>query len=92
MTVRIQVLVDQRERAAFQRQARLEGLSLSAWLREAGRASLRAQDRAAKFTDADSLNSFFERCDRHSGNGVEPDWDDHRRIMESSRQQGLSEP
>jgi hypothetical protein len=36
MAVRIQVVVDEREREAFRAQARAEGRSLSGWLREEG--------------------------------------------------------
>ena len=91
MTVRVQVILDERERAEFRRQARQEGQSLSAWLREAGHERMRARERAPKFTDRKSLAEFFERCDRHAGAGPEPDWVEHRRVIEQSRLEGLPE-
>jgi len=89
MTIRVQVVLGEHERAAFRRQARLEGLSLSAWLREAGRERLREQERMPQFVDRESLAAFFERCDRHAGEGREPDWAEHRRVIEASRSDGL---
>ncbi|MDT8449071.1 MAG: hypothetical protein RQ847_02755 [Wenzhouxiangellaceae bacterium] len=87
----MQVVLDERERAAFRRQARLEGQSLSAWLREAGRARMRDREHEPKFADRESLAEFFARCDEKTGPGVEPDWTEHRRVIESSRRQGLPE-
>lgn len=89
MAIRVQVVLDERERAAFRRQARLEGLSLSAWLREAGRERLSEQERMPRFADRESLTAFFERCDRHAGEGKEPDWAEHRQVIEASRGEGL---
>jgi capsular polysaccharide biosynthesis protein len=91
MAVRVQVILDESERAEFRRQARREGQSLSAWLRQAGQERLRARERAPKFTDRNSLAEFFERCDRHAGAGPEPDWVEHRRVIEQSRLEGLPE-
>lgn len=92
MAVRVQVLLDERERAEFRRQARLEGQSLSAWLRDAGRARLRERERLPKFSDSDALGAFFERCDAHAGSGAEPDWAEHRRVIDASRGEGLPQP
>lgn len=89
MTVRVQVILDERERAAFRRQARRDGQSLSAWLREAGYERLRAREQAPKFGDRQSLAEFFARCDHHAGEGTEPDWAEHRRVIEQSRREGL---
>ena len=91
MAVRVQVILDERERAEFRRQARLDGQSLSAWLREAGRARMREQEHKPKFADLESLAAFFERCDKNVGSGTEPDWAEHKNVIESSRQQGLPE-
>lgn len=89
MAIRVQVVLDERERAAFRRQARLEGLSLSAWLREAGRERLSEQEGMPRFADRESLAAFFERCDRHAGEGKEPDWAEHRQVIDASRGEGL---
>jgi hypothetical protein len=86
---RIQVVVDERERAAFRRQARVEGRSLSAWLREAGRDRLRESQRRTCFDDRASLDAFFDRCDQLEGPSREPDWSEHLQVIEESRRQGL---
>ena len=86
---RIQVVVDERERAAFRRQAQTEGRSLSAWLREAGRERLRESQRRTRFQDRESLDAFFERCDQLDGPAVEPEWSEHLQVIEESRRQGL---
>ncbi|PKL96414.1 MAG: antitoxin [Gammaproteobacteria bacterium HGW-Gammaproteobacteria-8] len=91
MTVRVQVILDESERAEFRRQARQEGQSLSAWLREAGRERIRTREQAPKFTDRQSLAEFFDCCDRHAGEGREPDWAEHRRVIDHSRRAGLPE-
>jgi len=91
MTVRVQVVLDEREREAFRRQARQEGQSLSAWLREAGRARLKEGESKPQFSNPEALAEFFARCDDNAGSGVEPDWAEHRRVLEDSRRQGLPE-
>lgn len=86
---RIQVVVDERERAAFRRQAQTEGRSLSAWLREAGRERLRESQRRTCFDDRASLDAFFDRCDQLDGPAVEPEWSEHLQVIDESRRQGL---
>lgn len=81
MAVRIQVVLDEAERAEFRRYARLEGQSLSAWLREAGRARIAEKQCSPKLTDKESLAAFFARCDQHAGIGSEADWTEHKRLL-----------
>jgi len=33
-----------------------------------------------RLTDPDSLNRFFRKCNERE-NGVEPDWEDHKRLI-----------
>lgn len=84
--VRVQVLMDEHEREDFRRQAAAEGLSLSAWLRAAGRArSHRAGPDALR--SVEDLRGFFaERV--ASEHGREPDWEEHREVIERSRRSG----
>lgn len=91
VAVRIQVVLEETERAEFRRQARLEGQSLSAWLRQAGRARIAEQASTARFSSPESLAAFFQRCDRRADSGTEPDWAEHRRVAEDSRRRGLTE-
>lgn len=88
-SVRVQVVLDEQERAAFRRQARAAGKSLSAWLRNAGHEQLRANETRARFGNPGALQDFFRRCDKLVGAGQEPDWADHARVIDRSRRQGL---
>lgn len=89
MAVRIQVVLDEAERAEFRRHARLEGQSLSAWLKTAGRARIAEKQNQRPFTDPESLAAFFRRCDERAGSGTEPDWAEHRRLLEESKIRSL---
>ena len=91
-SVRVQVVLDDKERAAFRRQARLAGKSLSAWLREAGHEQLRAGAARRRFESPEALRDFFRRCDEAAGAGQEPDWAEHARVIGDSRRQGLPDP
>jgi hypothetical protein len=83
MGTRLHIVVDQREREAFRARARAEGITLSEWLRLAGRERLARQAPARLATEAD-LVAFFADCDRRE-RGVEPDWEDHLAVMARSR-------
>ena len=86
---RVQLEISDEERDRFVRQARREGMSLSAWLRAAGRERLEVRQRPERFETPEDLKRFFERCDEREGPGVEPDWEEHKRNIEASRLQGL---
>jgi len=87
MPIRVQVLLDEVEREAFRALARREGLSLSAWLRKAGKEKLLAKEQRKSIYDKDSLERFFVACDAQ-GHGNEPDWEDHLKVIDSSRTSG----
>jgi hypothetical protein len=92
MSVRIQVVVDRQERDAFRARATAEGRSLSEWLREAGRQRLR-ETAPPRLTDPDALEAFFADCDAaEQGSGPEPEWEEHLRVIEESRREGLPLP
>ena len=40
-----------------------------------------------RLTDPDSLKQFFRKCEER-GNGVEPDWEDHKKLILVSYQAG----
>jgi hypothetical protein len=88
MATRIQVVVDEAEREAFRKQAEREGVSLSAWLREAGHRRLQ-QDRP-RITTVEELRAFFASIPDEGG--VEPDWEEHKRVISESMRRGLPEP
>jgi hypothetical protein len=83
MKKRVQVVLDEEEREEFRRRAIREGLSLSAWLRRAGREKLSVdRDREVPRT-LQELRKFFKACDERE-EGKEPDWHEHRLVIERS--------
>ncbi|MCL7938259.1 MAG: hypothetical protein M8860_08595 [marine benthic group bacterium] len=87
MSSRIHIVVDESEKEQFVRRAREEGKNLSQWLRDVARQALLRGDGGPKLTSVDQLRSFFARCDERES-GREPDWDEHRRIIEQSVARG----
>ena len=87
MSVRVQVILDEEEVSRFKSQAMKESKSLSAWLRDAGKKMIEINRQQRRLTDPDSLNRFFRKCDQRE-NGVEPDWEDHKRLILDSYQAG----
>ncbi|HZI98891.1 MAG TPA: hypothetical protein VFD41_15325 [Actinomycetales bacterium] len=83
MSVRIQVVLDARERELFRARAKAEGRSLSQWLRDAGRARIRATEGSVLRTPED-LKDFFADCDARE-QGQEPSWDEHAAVIAASR-------
>jgi hypothetical protein len=88
MAVRIQVVLDKEERERFRRRAATSGVSLSAWLREAGRQRLAAEDAKRRMSAAE-LAAFFAACDERE-QGREPSWEEHLDVIEQSRARGRS--
>lgn len=89
MTSRIHIVVDEEEKERFRRQAEREGKSLSAWLREAARARL-SENEGAGLDSAEQLRSFFEACDDRES-APEPDWQEHRSVIERSARSGAAD-
>lgn len=81
---RVHIVVAAEDRAAYRAAADRQGLTLSAWLREAADAKLAEQEAAALATVED-LDQFFAACDEREGDGPEPDWSEHRAVIEASR-------
>jgi len=86
---RVQVLLDEDEKQKFERHARREGLSLSAWLREAGTTRLKNQSTARKIVNPADLRAFFAACDAEES-GREPDWEEHLATLEHSKMHGAT--
>ena len=85
---RVQLTVPDADRDRFVDQARREGMSLSAWMREAARARLGQRQRVKLFESPDEVAAFFRSCDELDGPETEPDWGEHLRTMNESRRQG----
>ena len=87
MSVRVQVILDEEEVTRFKSEALKVSKSLSAWLRDAGKNMIEMNRQQQHLTDPDSLNRFFQKCNEKE-NGLEPDWEDHKRLILASYQAG----
>jgi hypothetical protein len=90
MATRIQVIVEEAEREAFRSVAEQEGLSLSAWLRQAGKDRLVAKTQQKTIRTPKDLRRFFKACDSQ-GSGREPDWVEHKKVIARSRASGTTD-
>lgn len=86
MTDRVHVLMDPAEKERYRRLAEREGKTLSEWLREAAaeKAAASSEDRIGSRPE---LERFFAACDAREV-GREPDWAEHRRVIERSQSSG----
>ena len=87
---RVQLVMSDEDRARFTYQAQREGVSFSAWMRAAACDRLEAR-RARPFASAAEIDAFFRECDAREGEGREPDWDEHLRVITESRGRGAAE-
>ena len=85
---RIHFIVSEADKIGYRGQARREGKSLGAWLREAADEKLAAARPAGRFS-AGELRRFFEECDARSAGRKEPDWPEQKRLIAESRVRGL---
>ncbi|MCY3736174.1 MAG: hypothetical protein OXG13_07210 [Gemmatimonadaceae bacterium] len=86
---RVQLVISDEERDRFVRQARKEGMTLSAWLRTAARQRLAEQQKSQPFESPADLEGFFRACDALQGPGQEPDWEEHLAVIGRSRRRGF---
>ena len=88
--VRVQLVMADDDRDRFAHQARLEGMSLSAWLRAAARERLERRQRVKQFESPEDVQEFFRSCAALEGPEREPDWSEHLRVMSESRGRGAA--
>ncbi len=86
---RVQLIIPDVDRYKYVRQAKREGLTLSAWLRAAAQEKLKAEEESDRFKSVEDLRRFFEECDARRGDDREPDWEEHKRAIQESRLRGL---
>ena len=91
---RVQFVISDEERDRFVHQARVEGMTLSAWLRTAAHRRLEERERVKPLASPADLAEFFRQCDALEGPALEPDWsgirDSHfteRVVMETNGQE-----
>ena len=87
---RVQLVMPDEDRQNFIAQARREGMSLSAWLRAAAHERLEARRNAKLFESPEDVEEFFRSCAALDGPETEPDWSEHLRVLNKSREQGVA--
>lgn len=85
---RVQLIIPDEDRDRFAHQARMEGMSFSAWVRAAARQRLEERQRVDLFESPAQLDEFFRECDALEGPEREPEWEQHLRVMDESRRRG----
>jgi hypothetical protein len=88
MATRIHILLDEADKVRYRQQAEREGKSLGAWLRIAAEERLQASLQGRSLRSRAEMERFFLECDERE-DGEEPDWAEHRSVIERSRVQGL---
>ena len=86
---RVQLTIPDEDKMRYVQQARREGLTFSAWLRAAAQGRLREMEESERFKSVEDLNRFFAEIDARQEPGVEPDWEEHKRVIEESMLRGL---
>lgn len=89
MTERIHLILDAAEKERFRRLAVREGKTLSAWVRDAARDRAASSEARGGPDTEEELRRFFEACDARES-GREPNWEEHERVIETSRTSGGS--
>ena len=80
MSIRVQVILDEKDAAQFRVQAQKESKSLSSWLKDAGRRALDENKRLDSLKDPTSLKTFFKECEKRE-KGREPDWEEQKQLI-----------
>ena len=83
------MVIPDADKYRFAHQARREGMSLSAWLREAAHERLERSLEFKKFQSAEEVREFLHQCHERAGPGREPDWEEHLTVMNESKSRGL---
>ena len=84
---RVQVILGEEEQERLRRRAEEEGMSLSSWMRRAALERLAAGEAGRRITTVEELQAFFAALDT-ADPGEEPDWEEHRRVIEGSIAEG----
>jgi hypothetical protein len=84
MATRVQVIMDEKEAAMFRNQAKKESVSLSKRMRDSARKRLENERLKRSLKDPHQLDRFFQECDRLEQDGVEPDWNEYKKMLKES--------
>ena len=85
----IQIDVPEEDRERFAKQAKREGKTLEAWLISVARQYAPEWSTAKPFESLEELHDFWRWCDTLHDGEREPDWEEHLRIIDLSKRQGL---
>ncbi|HSE40633.1 MAG TPA: hypothetical protein VLH08_07675 [Acidobacteriota bacterium] len=88
MSVRIQVIVEENEALEFKTQARKEGKSTSAWLRDAGKKEIESKRPQKSLKSTTALKTYFDKINA-AKDGKEPEWDEHKKLISEGYRSGL---
>lgn len=83
MPERIHLVLSAAEKERYRLAAARVGQSLSEWLRQAAEDRAAADEQAVALESPDQLRAFFEGCDARE-EGMEPDWEVQRTLLEAS--------
>ena len=93
--VRVELEIPEDDQAEFTRQARLEGMTLDAWLLKVARQRVEKRkpeeqiDSEERFKSVEELRAFFIECSGRDGPEKEPDWEDFKKSYIEYRRPSL---
>ena len=82
---RVQLIIPDEDRERFVYQARLEGMTLSAWLRAAAKKRLMQREHLKPFSSSEEVRDFFLAFDESESDDREPDWEEHLETLRKSK-------
>lgn len=85
---RVHLIIPDTDRDRFVHQARLEGMTLSGWLRTAAEERLKQRERLEPFTSSEGVRDFFRAYDEGEADVREPDWEEHLQTLHESKMSG----
>ena len=89
---RVQLIIPDEDRDRFVHQARLEGMTLSGWLRAAAEERLEQRESLKPFTSSGEVKDFFLAHDESGSDESEPDWEDHLKTLRDSKMPEVQKP
>ena len=90
--VKIQLEISEEDQERFARQAEREGKTLDAWLIGVAKQRImepQAGKQARKFESPNEIREYLRAHSNLDGLEREPDWEEHLRILDLSKRQGL---
>ena len=89
---RVQLIIPDEDRERFVYQARLEGMTLSGWLRAAAEEKLKRKDLLKPFRSSDEVREFFLARNRSESEVPEPNWEEHLKTLHDAKMSAAQMP